>query len=129
MGHGSYMDFGASPGKDNEFFAPLLDVLPGMSEEDGGNLRRDFFGMALTGFALTVPVWGALEIAGYQNGFWVVGIGKAFSYWIGWTIQPNDGSRQSPEWVKKVLGIDGGGTIGEWLWGAVSVSMLYLTIT
>ena len=127
MGHGSYMDFGASPGVDNEFFAPLLDQLPFMGEAEGqGNYFRDFVGMALTGIALTGPVALGLYFMGVPTFYWAVGICKALSYQTGWALQPNDGTRQSPDLVKRWLGIDGGGTIGEWLWGAVSVSLLYV---
>jgi len=126
MGHGSYMDLALSPGKDNEFFAPVLNVIPGLSETDGPNYVRDFVGMALTGLTLTVPVSIALAFIGYPTWYWVVGVGKALSYAVGWLIQPNDGSRQSPQWVASLLGINGGGTIGEWLWGSISVGMLYV---
>ena len=126
MGHGSYMDLALSPGKDNEFFAPVLNVIPGLSETDGPNYVRDFVGMALTGLTLTVPVSIALAFIGYPTWYWVVGVGKALSYAVGWLIQPNDGARQSPQWVTSLLGINGGGTIGEWLWGSVSVGMLYV---
>ena len=109
MGHGSYMDLALSPGKDNEFFVPVLNVIPGLS-----------------GLTLTVPVSIALAFIGYPTWYWVVGVGKALSYAVGWLIQPNDGARQSPQWVTSLLGINGGGTIGEWLWGSVSVGMLYV---
>jgi len=123
ISHDAYTGLGVE--KDTGFFAPILNIIPCMGEKEDGNMCRDFLGMTLTGVALTGPVSLGLVLVGLPAQYWAVGVCKPFCYWVGRVVQPDDGTRQSPEWVKNWLGVNGSETIGEWLWGAVSVSLLY----
>lgn len=81
MGHGSYMDMGTNPLKDDERFRYILIYLFG--EEAKPSMWRDFAGMTIR-YSIPAALIGAVYACfGIWNGLWLVlvGLGIATAYW------------------------------------------------
>lgn len=79
-GHGSYMDLGTSINPDNERLKPFMDFLMGTENEP--SFWRDFIGLSLTGFIVTLPIGIAL------NSYIVMfsGLLKGIVYFLGFAF-------------------------------------------